>query len=122
MAESGLAGFDVAPMRLLSRPSQQSINRCRISVRQPLVPRLRISPDIFRPTSPNGVRSFAMPTVASTVETHLICSKGEADHVRSVPVRRRLPRGNGLRQIAEISARGRGARRLRTGDRARGTW
>jgi tripartite-type tricarboxylate transporter receptor subunit TctC len=95
MAESGLRGFDVAswwglfypsrlrlpwsqdfiPIRWRCSPSPRFRKGCRISVRYKSVPRLRSSAAIFRPRSPDGGRSFATPTFASTVETHLICSK-----------------------------------------------
>ena len=40
------------------------------------------------PLAPALVGRIRMQTFASTIEMHLICSKEEADHVRSVPVRR----------------------------------
>ena len=63
---------DFIPTRSLSSPSRRSKNGCRISVRYLSVPRLKSSPNIFRPRWPSGDRSFAMQTFASTVETPLI--------------------------------------------------
>ena len=40
--------------------------------------------------------AHATQIFASTVGAHLICSEGEPDHVRSVPVRGGLPRGSGV--------------------------